>query len=120
MIALTQAAQTAVERLCRDDPEGHSFRLFIQHKGCDGFAFGFGMDNPLPVDSCQVDGDALVLITTRVAQLVRGGTLDYRAEDMDAPVNLEQFSFSVPDPERFHGKFYRHSDNTPLNWDLLS
>ena len=120
MINLTPSAHLAVSRLCREDQAKRSFRIFIQHKGCDGLTFGFGMDEPLPVDSCQIDDDdALILITTRVAQLLRGSTLSYDGDAENRTVELGLFSLKVPDPDRFRGKFYRDSAANPMDWDRL-
>lgn len=119
MIDLTERARTAISELCKNDAQGRSLRIFVQHKGCNGLTFGFGMDEPLQVDSAVLDGDAEILITTALGTLIRGSTLDYQGpEDEEQPLP-ENFELQLLDPSRFQGKFFKHNKGGTIDWDLL-
>ena len=134
MIQITPEALAAISQLCTDDPFGRSFRIYSEHKGCDGFSFAYGMDNPIEQDSCLIEGDACVLVSTRLARLIRGGVLELADKPIvqeagsgcSVPVAqrmrpeiFQRFVLTVPDSERFRGKFYKKADGRELSWDSL-
>ncbi len=120
MIEITRQAHDAIVKLSTKDPSGRSFRIFIEQKGCDGIHPGFGLDLPIPEDSCLVENDAMILISTRLAQILRGSTLDYvpsNAASDTEEIQLQDFSLIIPHAKELKGKFFKKGDNT--EWDLL-
>lgn len=133
MIELEPAAKDAIAKILAEDPQQRAFRIFLHHKGCDGFSFGYGLDHPIQQDSCLVEDDVLILVSTRVARLIRGGTLRF----LDGPRDLQvssgctpaepvsederflRFDLEIPDRERFRGKFYKKAAGQTIYWDTL-
>lgn len=82
---------------------GKDPRVFIDSKVCDGFRLEIAFDAPITGDACWSDGDLLLLVYERTAELIEGSRIDWDPAE-------ERFVIDNPRAKAYRGKFFRKED----------
>lgn len=82
MITITDAAQRRImEILAEENDPQLRVRAFVQGGGCQGFSYGFRLDDQQNEDDFEASG---VLIDSMSWQYLMDAMIDYRESDQDA------------------------------------
>lgn len=82
MITITDAAQRRImEILAEENDPRLRVRAFVQGGGCQGFSYGFRLDDQQNEDDFEASG---VLIDSMSWQYLMDAMIDYRESDQDA------------------------------------
>ena len=96
MITITeQAAEKIKDILAEENNPELKLRMFVQGGGCNGFSYGFTLDDIVNTDDFDIEKDGIhVLVDAMSAQYVQGAEVDYK-EDLHG----SQFSIKNPNAQ---------------------
>jgi iron-sulfur cluster assembly protein len=79
MIAVTEKAAGKVREIAQEMPEaeGKDLRIFIQGRGCSGYAYGFTFDEQKDEDTVVESSGLRVLVDPSSAPMLEGSTVDF-------------------------------------------
>lgn len=91
MLTITPSAKSRIaEILAEENNPTLRVRAFVQGGGCQGFSYGFTLDDKSdPDDDVEVDG---VLVDSMSMQYLLGATIDYREDPMGS-------GFAIDNPQ---------------------
>ena len=91
MLTITESAKVKIQEiLAEENNPTLRVRAFVQGGGCQGFSYGFTLDDATDTeDDFEVDG---ILVDSMSMQYMSGATIDYKESDMGA-------SFVIDNPQ---------------------